>query len=335
MPFIEDILKHKSLSIVGLEKNTGKTECLNYVLKRLKNYDRKVALTSIGIDGETTDQVYQTSKPEVMIYEGMMFVTTEKHYKQKQVTAEIVGISERSTSLGRLVTARAKADGKVLISGAPDTAGLKRMVAELQDFGVDLTIVDGALSRLSLASPAITDAMILATGAAVSSNIHQLVKKTKHAVELIALDEVETSIKEKLAGVEKGIWAIDDSGEAHDLQITSAYSLDNVTTDLFRYGKTIVVFGAITERLLAHLKAQKNVAEITLVARDFTRFFAASETISSFIKKGGTLKVMQKTTLVAVCINPTSPEGYVLNSEQLRTEIQRVAGVPVYDIRKI
>ena len=42
MPFIEDILKHKSLSIVGLEKNTGKTECLNYVLSRLKDCNVKV-----------------------------------------------------------------------------------------------------------------------------------------------------------------------------------------------------------------------------------------------------------------------------------------------------
>ena len=35
VPFINDILKHNSLSIVGLQKNTGKTECLKYVLERL------------------------------------------------------------------------------------------------------------------------------------------------------------------------------------------------------------------------------------------------------------------------------------------------------------
>ena len=35
MPFIKEILKYDSLSIVGLEKNVGKTECLNYILSRL------------------------------------------------------------------------------------------------------------------------------------------------------------------------------------------------------------------------------------------------------------------------------------------------------------
>ena len=35
MPFVSDIVKYDSLSIVGLEKNTGKTEALNYILRRL------------------------------------------------------------------------------------------------------------------------------------------------------------------------------------------------------------------------------------------------------------------------------------------------------------
>ena len=35
MHIIDDILQYQSLSIVGMEKNTGKTECLKYVLERL------------------------------------------------------------------------------------------------------------------------------------------------------------------------------------------------------------------------------------------------------------------------------------------------------------
>ena len=42
MPFINDIATFKSLSIVGLEKNTGKTECLNYILGRLKDRKREL-----------------------------------------------------------------------------------------------------------------------------------------------------------------------------------------------------------------------------------------------------------------------------------------------------
>lgn len=335
MPFIEDIIKHKSLSIVGLEKNTGKTECLNYVLSRLKDCNVKVALTSIGIDGETRDQVCQTSKPEVTVYEGMVFVTTEKHYKQKQLVSEILDVSQRATSLGRLITARAVTSGKVLISGAPETAGLREMIGKMRASGIDLTIVDGALSRISLASPAVTDAMILATGAAVSANIPQLVRKTKFLFDLINIEEVDAAVKEKFVGIEKGIWAIGNDGDIHDLEVASVYMLEKAREDLFRFGTTIVVNGAITDKLLSHLKSQKNAKDITLVARDFTRIFATPEVYNAFTKKGGTIKVLQKTKLIAVCVNPTSPEGYVLDSEVLRNEMQQALQVPVYDVRQI
>ncbi len=54
MGFVDDISDYRSLAIVGLEKNTGKTECLNYILRRIKDSADRFALTSIGIDGEKT-----------------------------------------------------------------------------------------------------------------------------------------------------------------------------------------------------------------------------------------------------------------------------------------
>ncbi|MBR4980513.1 MAG: hypothetical protein IKY05_03315, partial [Bacteroidales bacterium] len=66
MSFISEIQKFKSLSIVGLEKNTGKTVCLNYILERLPSTGYSVAVTSIGIDGESKDQVTGTQKPEIV-----------------------------------------------------------------------------------------------------------------------------------------------------------------------------------------------------------------------------------------------------------------------------
>ena len=63
MTFIDDILNYDSLSIVGLQKNTGKTVSLNYVLDRLPVERKRIAVTSIGIDGETTDQVTRSARP--------------------------------------------------------------------------------------------------------------------------------------------------------------------------------------------------------------------------------------------------------------------------------
>ena len=124
MSFIDEILKYDSLSIVGLQKNTGKTESLKYVLARLPLDEKKVAVTSIGIDGETTDQVTRTQKPEIVLREGMYFGTSEAHYRLRRLVSELVDVSDESTSLGRVVTARALTQGKILLSGPSSTLGL-------------------------------------------------------------------------------------------------------------------------------------------------------------------------------------------------------------------
>lgn len=335
MPFIEDIKQYQSLSIVGLEKNTGKTECLNYVLARLSDSHKQIALTSIGIDGESSDQVSLTKKPEIDVYEGMIFVTTETHYKQRKLVSEILDVSRQSTSLGRLVTAKAKSTDKALISGPADTAGLKRLIKDMQKYNVDLTIVDGALSRMSLSSPTVTDAMILATGAAYSANISQLVSKTKYVYDLIQLEEVGADLKQNLINIEKGVWAIDADNTVFDLEINSVLLIDKVRDKLFSKGKRLFVTGAAGDKLFNYLKAQKNVNEIELIIKDFTKVFASATSFYAFIKKGGTVKVLKKTKLLAVTINPYSPLGYHLDSDELKQAMQDKLQIPVYDIKRM
>lgn len=335
MPFIEDIKQYQSLSIVGLEKNTGKTECLNYVLARLCDSHKQIALTSIGIDGESTDQVSLTKKPEIDVYEGMIFVTTETHYKQRKLVSEILDVSRQTTSLGRLVTAKAKSTDKALISGPADTAGLKRLIKDMQKYNVDLTIVDGALSRMSLSSPTVTDAMILATGAAYSANISQLVAKTKYVYDLIKLEEVESELKQSLAKIERGVWAIDAENTVFDLGIDSVLLIDKVRDKLFSKGNRLFVTGAAGDKLFDYLKAQKKVSEIELIVKDFTKIFANSSAFYAFIKKGGRVKVLKKTKLLAVTINPFSPLGYHLDSDELKQAMQERLQIPVYDIKRM
>ena len=335
MPFVKEIEKYKSLSIVGLEKNTGKTECLNYVLSRLSGSTKQIALTSIGVDGENTDVVTQTHKPEIEVYEGMIFVTSELHYQKKKVLAEVLDVSTQSTSLGRLVTAKAKSNGKVIISGPASNIAIKDLISQMKSFDVDITLVDGALSRKSLGSPAITEAMILATGAALSANIQQLVYKTRYTYDLISLKVVGDELKEVLLPIQKGIWAIDDDGSLIDLEIESVLLIDKVRDKFFKKGNRFFINGAITDSFLNFLKVQKNIKKIEIIVRDFTRIFASPETYYAFIKRGGQIKVLQKTELIAVCINPVSPDGYCLNSDELKQVMEEKLKLPVYNVREL
>lgn len=334
MPFINDILQYKSLSIVGMEKNTGKTECLNYIIKRLKNRQLQLAITSIGIDGESVDQVTNTHKPEIEIFPETIFVTDEKHYKTRKITSEILNISKKSTSLGRLVTAKAKSQGKLIFSGPSNTKWIRETISELQNIGTDLTIIDGALSRKSLGSPSVTDSLILTTGAAVSHNITELIRKTKFVYNLININEISTKHKEELLGIEQGIWSIDKDEKLHDLQISSTLLLEKNKDRLFEFGNTIFASGIVSDKVLDLLRMQKEITETTLIVKDFTKIFVKPETLYSYLAKGGKIGVLLKTKLIAVCVNPTSPAGYILNSERITSELSQALQIPVYDIFK-
>lgn len=335
MPFIDEIKKYRSLSIVGLEKNTGKTVCLNYILRRLHETGFRCAVTSIGVDGEQVDSVYGSAKPEVTLYEDMLFVTSEKHYAQRRVVSEITAVDPRRTSLGRLVTARVVCGGKTLLSGAASTGMLRGQIEEFVRQGVPLTIVDGALSRLSLASPTVTEAMILATGAAVSPSLPQLISRTRFVCRLIAIAEVEPQLQSMLARLSGGLWGVDADGVAHDLGIQSVFLLDKQGTDLFRFGTTIFVSGAVSDRLLKFLAAQKQIADVCLVIRDFTKLFVSPETFNDYTRRGGRIAVLQSSHLVAICLNPTSPQGYTLHSETACKALSDALALPVYDVMKV
>ena len=333
MPFINDILNYDSLSIVGLQKNTGKTECLKYVLARLPLERKRVAVTSIGIDGETTDQVTRTQKPEIVLREGMYFGTSEAHYRQRRLVSELIDVSDESTSLGRVVTAKALTQGKILLSGPSSTSGLQRWMRDTRRHGIDLAIVDGALSRLSLASPAVSQSMILATGAAYSINMSQLVQRTAFVVDLINIGMTSEGNIALLNPLESGMWWIDTDGLLHEMEGATSLSQQVEFHGMDRCA-TLYVAGALVDSFLERLRKNKQLRQVELVVRDFTKIFVTPQQLRLFEKAGGRIKVLQKSKLIAVTVNPTSPSGYVLDSEAVCVKISQAINLPVYDLLK-
>ena len=319
---------------MGLEKNTGKTETLKYVLDRLPVQTKRIAVTSIGIDGETTDQVTRTQKPEIVLREGMYFGTSETHYRQRRLLSELIDVSDEGTSLGRVVTARALTRGKILLSGPSSASSLKRWMSEMQQrFDIDLVIIDGALSRMSSASPAVSQSMILATGAAYSANINTLVSKTTHVVDLINLDLTSERNVNTLTPLEKGLWFIDKDGELHALDTATSLSRD-IHFQGMDGCETLYVAGALVDGFLEKVRKNKDLKRVELVVRDFTKVFASPQQIRLFVKGGGRISVLSKSKLLAVTVNPTSPSGYVLDSDTLCGRLSEAIGLPVYDLLK-
>lgn len=331
MPFVDDILRYNSLSIVGLEKNTGKTECLKYVLQRLPVDQKRIAVTSIGIDGETVDQVTRTQKPEIVLRQGMYFGTSEMHYRQRRLVSELIDVSDETTSLGRVVTARALTTGKVLLSGPSSGAGLRRWMDEMHRDGIDLVVIDGALSRMSLASPAVSQSMILATGAAYSVNLNVLVQRTAFVVDLINLPLTTERNRLLLSHIERGLWAVDEHGQVHDLGAMTSLS-QQIHFQGMEHCAVLYVAGALVDSLLEKVRKNKDLKDAEVVVRDFTKVFVSPLQLRAFVKGGGRLTVLQRSRLIAVTVNPTSPSGYVLDSDMLCSRLSEAISLPVYDL---
>lgn len=289
---IEELLHTRSCSVVGLEKNTGKTVCLNYILAHLP-VGTRVAVTSIGLDGESQDQVTGTHKPEITLRRGMVFATSEKHYRMRRLCSELLDVSNERTALGRLVTARVLTEGKVMLSGPGSTAAVRRWMDEVRPYA-DLVLVDGALSRMSLASPTVSESMILATGAAYSANIDTLVRKTAYQVELINLPLVAEGD--------------DETRLYHD--------------------------GAVTDRVLEKLMNDTTNVGKELVIQDFTKVFADPMVWHRFVKTHR-VSVRQRSRLLAVTVNPTAPNGMVLDSDKLCEKLSEAIGLPVVDLMRV
>ena len=300
MPFVHELLKYRSVAVVGMEKNCGKTECLNYILRRLPSDGPGVCVTSIGLDGERTD--------------GMFFATSETHYRSRRLVSEIVDVSGETTALGRLITAKVALEGKVILSGPSSTLSLRRWMDSISGFGIGLTIIDGALSRKSSASPAVSEAMVLATGAALSCSMPALVDRTAFCVEMIRLPEVD---EQKLP-------------EEQTLTVSSMAQEVELAPEVRR----IEVSGALTDRLLARLLTERRLPDIEVAVADFTRIFISPDSWRRFVRAGGRLRVHRRTALLAVCVNPLAPNGYRLDSDLLCRTLSDKIQLPVYDIRR-
>ena len=115
----------KTMSIVGMCKNAGKTTMLNWML----HHDRlrgTLGLTSIGRDGESTDVVTGTEKPGIFVREGTLIATARDMLRLGDVTTEILATTGIPTPLGEVVILRARSAGNVQLAGPSITSQLRR-----------------------------------------------------------------------------------------------------------------------------------------------------------------------------------------------------------------
>lgn len=144
---IKNQLLNKTTFLVGNKKNAGKTTFLNYALKHIREVVRPAFLT-IGIDGETSDLVFETPKPKVYTEIGDYVITSDIMISKSNALFEIIHVFPYKTVLGRLVLATTLRAGSVELVGSEDNSQLTEILNYLKEKEqIKTIIVDGAASR--------------------------------------------------------------------------------------------------------------------------------------------------------------------------------------------
>jgi hypothetical protein len=337
VPSIFDMIKkYDSISIIGMSKNVGKTTILNHILREARG-GIPLGVTSIGRDGEDMDIVTATEKPKIYIERGTIIATAKQCLLNSDITREILKTTGLNTPMGEIIICRALSDGYVDLGGPSVNSHMTLICDELKRLGSELIIVDGALSRKTFASPSITSATILSTGAALSRSMVTVIEETSHAVKLLSTENEEDSTVLMLAGeilIRGRMGIIHKDNTIKMLDVLTAMGASKEIVELIDENTSYVVIkGVVSDKLLQEIMiSTKKYKGVIFLVEDGTKLFLTRDTLYKFKKQGGVIKTINKINIVCVTSNPKSPYGYEFDKRKFLDGLRNKLSVPVFDV---
>ncbi len=327
------IKSYHSISIIGMSKNAGKTTVLNKIMEDLEGVNHSLSLTSIGLDGETLDLVTNTSKPAVYVRYNTIIATSKNLIKYCDITKEILENTYINTPLGEVIIMRSLSDGYVYLCGPSITSQVKHICDIFKGYGVDKIIIDGALSRKTMADPSITDGTILCAGASLNKNMDIVIEETVNTCNLLCLNSIYDdrirSILLKRSPLENIVFINHDhSFKAFNKNILDDYNtiLDNVDHNT----EYIFIGGAILDSLFNKILISNKInKDIKLIFEDGSKVFISKKIYDRLLFKGINIYVLNKINLIAVFINPFSSLGYDFHKDEFKEKLKSKLSLPI------
>ncbi len=286
-------LRGKTVSVIGLVKNAGKTTTLNALLDEIyaDGTLRCPALTSIGRDGESTDVVTGTYKPGIELREGTLVATASELLRLGDFTREILASTGVSTPMGEVYIVRARSGGAVQLGGPSMTGQLKALKKDFFALGADCVLIDGAAGRRSLGAASVADGAVLCSGAGLDRSMERVAEETAFVANLMRLPLYE--------------------GEADAIELS----------------------GAVTDSVLAALLQRgRELAGKTVVTDDASKLLFSAANYAKLTRLGARMTLRERTRLLAVAVNPVAVRGWRFDGAAFRRAVQDRLDVPVINV---
>ncbi|PKO60616.1 MAG: hypothetical protein CVU24_12185, partial [Betaproteobacteria bacterium HGW-Betaproteobacteria-18] len=305
--------KPSTLAVMGMTKNTGKTVALNHLLAQAAASGVALGVTSIGRDGEDRDAVFFVPKPAIVVWPGNLVATARSTLERAKVRYKRIDATGIDSPMGEIVVIKVLEFGEMEIAGASRSTDQLRVIARLQQCGVALVLLDGALGRSHHASPAIADGVILATGAAIGGGMGDVIRKTRDRLAILGIAPADAETRKLCQSVFErggvGLWNsrgetlfAADISTLNSAQALMAYAHEDI--------KTIALSGAVGRllwRALTTLAAAK--PGLTVVVNDGTRLFVEAADLASLTQLGASVRAYRAIVMTGITLNPFSPLG--------------------------
>jgi hypothetical protein len=326
-----------TVAVMGMSKNTGKTVALNHLLAQAHAANTLVGVTSIGRDGEERDQVYQIPKPPVRVWPRSLVATARGTLARARARTKLMAGTGIESPMGEIVLVQVQEPGEMEIAGASRSSDQRNVIARLQQCGVSLVLLDGALGRSQHASPAIADGVLLATGAALGGGIQDVLRKTRDRLAILSIMQADPALRQRCALLfEQGGVALWDR---HDQLLFSApIATLNAGETLLHYADfdvaTVALTGAVGRSLCAVLKtlAGKH-PDLNIVVADGTKLFVDASELAALQRLGARVQAFSAIRLMGITLNPFSPFGGSFDAADfLHAARSAFAGTTICDV---
>ena len=293
----------RTLALVGLAKNTGKTVTLATILAEHAAAGRRVGVTSIGRDGERHDVIdARIEKPSVELQAGDLVASTGALLRASGLAHERIEQTGVRTPLGEVVLARLSEPGAVEIAGPSTAADIRTVAERMLALGAEQVLIDGAIDRRAASSPAVADGLVMATGAILGKDLEDVVTTTSDAVDLVRLPAVAERDEQRphASDGERSI-TLDRhlvlNAEPAEIAVLLREHPD---------ASSFAVEGALGERFLEGLLAARSERagrELRIVVGDPTRVFLSRRGPCWYARQGIAIEVLHTIDLRVIIVN--------------------------------
>ncbi len=304
-------------AIIGICKNAGKTTVLNY---HLENSSDNYALTSIGLDGESRDQIFSTAKPRIFVKENTIIATSVISLKKCDVTYEVLNMTNIMTPLGYVVIVKTLSAGYVEIAGtssANDLHYIQKWIKE--NTSTDTLYIDGALSRKQFSSIDFIDSVDVVVGAAFNKNMSK------------TLDEVSLwsrlySISQSNVVRDNCNIIVNDKGYSYDfVDVEMLSELTSVATNF------IFLDCIVTSEVFNYILSFNKQNSVKLVVENSNKLFITMSDFKKLDNSNVDLYVRNKINIDGIFTNPVG-YGYNYDRAVFKDSVEQIFNYKVVDV---